>query len=258
MKMIESRLFRTPTPLELDRFERALSQVSYQRQLNGIGTRGEKTLHAVLKAMIDEDSTHHEQKIGPFVADVFDGERITEIQTRQFNTMRSKLDAFLPVVPVTIVYPMASRKWLVWLDPLTGEATKRRLSPKKPHPIQVVDELYKISAFLDHPHLSITIVFLELEEQRWLSGWSEDKKKGSRRHERIPIQLEGFISLRKPEDYLSLLPEDLPESFTSAMVAKYAKISVRTAQTALRLLERLHQIVSVGKDGRHKKFTRIG
>lgn len=256
--MIESRLFRSPTPLEFDRFERALRQVSHQRQLNGIGTRGEKTLHAVLKAMIDEDPTHHEQKVGPFVADVFDGEHITEIQTRQFNTMRSKLDAFLPVVPVTIVYPMASRKWLVWLDPLTGEATKRRLSPKKPHPIEVVNELYKISAFLDHPNLFITIVLLELEEQRWLSGWSEDKKKGSRRHERIPITLEGFITIRKPEDYLSLLPTDLPETLTSAVLAKHTKISVRTAQTALRLLERLHQITAIGKDGRHKKFTRIG
>ena len=258
MKMIESRLFRTPTPLELDRFERALSQVSYQRQLNGIGTRGEKTLHAVLKAMIDEDSTHHEQKIGPFVADVFDGERITEIQTRQFNTMRSKLEAFLPVVPVTIVYPMASRKWLVWLDPLTGEATTRRLSPKKANPIEVVLELYKISAFLDHPRLRITVALLEMEEQRWLSGWSEDKKKGSRRHERIPLKLDGVVTLSQPSDYLKLLPADLPETFTSAQLAKLAKISLRTAQTALRILERLGQIESIGKDGRHKKFTRIG
>lgn len=256
MKFVEA--IRLPHPDENERFERALKQVSVQRQLNGIGTRGEKTLHAVLKVLMDEDPSHHEQKIGPFVADVFDGERIFEIQTRQFNTMRSKLDAFLPVVPVTIVYPMASRKWLVWLDPLTGEATKRRLSPKKAHPIEIVNELYKINVFLDNPHLSIVIVLLELEEQRWLSGWSEDKKKGSRRHERIPIHLEGFISLRRPENYLSLLPDDLPESFTSAMVAKHAKISLRTAQTALRLLERLHQISAVGKDGRHKKFTRIG
>jgi hypothetical protein len=208
--------------------------------------------------MVDDDLAHHEQKIGPFVSDVFNGERITEIQTRQFNTMRSKLDAFLPVVPVTIVYPMASRKWLVWLNPLTGEATRRRLSPKKANPLEVVNELYKISAMIDHPNLSITIVLLELEEQRWLSGWSDDKKKGSRRHERMPIRLEGFVELRKPEDYVNLLPADLPETFTSALLAKHAKVSVRTAQTALRILERLNQISSVGKEGRHKKFTRFG
>jgi hypothetical protein len=249
---------RLPTPDECDRFERALIRISHERQLNGIGTRGEKTLHAVLKWTFDEDLTHHEQKIGPFVADVFDGDRVTEIQTRQFNTMRSKLDAFLPVVPVSIVYPMALRKWLVWLDPLTGEATKRRLSPKRANPLEVVNELYKISAYLDHPHLAVTIVLLELEEQRWLSGWSDDKKKGSRRHERMPIHLEGFVELRKPEDYVNLLPLDLPEAFTSAQLAKHAKVSLRTAQTALRILERLNQITHVGKDGRHKKFTRIG
>ena len=249
---------RVPTPLEIDRFTRALHRVSDGRALNGIGTRGEKTLHAVLKWTFDEDPSHHEQKIGPFVADIFDGERIIEIQTRQFNTMRSKLEAFLPVVPVTIVYPMASRKWLVWLDPLTGEATTRRLSPKKANPIEVVLELYKISAFLDHPRLRITVALLEMEEQRWLSGWSEDKKKGSRRHERIPLKLDGVVTLSQPSDYLKLLPVSLPETFTSAQLAKLAKISLRTAQTALRILERLSQIESIGKDGRHKKFTRIG
>lgn len=249
---------RLPTPDEQARFERALTRIAHQRPINGIGTRGEKTLHAVLKWTYDEDLSHHEQKIGPFVADVFDGQRIIEIQTRQFNTMRSKLDAFLPVVPVTIVYPMASRKWLVWLDPLTGEATRRRLSPKRAHPLEAVNELYKINAFLDHPHLSVTLVLLELEEQRWLSGWSDDKKKGSRRHERIPIRLEGFVDLRNPEDYAHLLPMDLPETFTSALLAKHAKISLRTAQTALRILERLNVITHVGKDGRHKKFTRFG
>lgn len=250
--------FRAPTSLERNRFEQALHQVSDGRSLNGIGTRGEKILHAVLKWMWDNDPTHHEQKIGPFVADIFDGERIIEIQTRQFNTLRSKLEAFLPVVPVTIVYPMASRKWLVWLDPLTGEATKRRLSPKKGNPIEVVLELYKINAFLDHPHLRITVVLLEMEEQRWLSGWSDDKKKGSRRHERIPLKMDGMVMLSQPSDYLQLLPSDLSEAFTSVQLAKHAKISLRTAQTALRILERLNQIVSIGKDGRHKKFTRVG
>jgi hypothetical protein len=149
---------RVPTPAEIVRFERALRAIPEGRVLNGIGTRGEKTLHAVLKSSWDDNPLHHEQKIGPFVADIFDGERIVEVQTRQFNTLRTKLDAFLPVVPVTILYPMASKKWLVWLDPLTGEATKRRLSPKRANPIEVVNELIKIRTLLDHPHLNITLV----------------------------------------------------------------------------------------------------
>lgn len=251
-------LLRTPTPSEKAKFLRAVDAIPEGRVLNGIGTRGEKTLHAVLKSTWSPNPEHHEQKIGPFVADSFDGERVIEIQTRQFNTLRSKLDAFLPVVPVTIVYPMATKKWLVWLDPLTGEATKRRLSPKRANPIEVVNELIKIRTFLSHPQFRVTIVLLELEEQRWLSGWSDDKKKGSRRHERIPLSLEGVVELHDVSDYLGLLPLELPETFTSAGLAKQAKISVRTAQTALRILEDLKLIQHIGKDGRHKKFTRSG
>ncbi len=256
--MMNAGIVREPTRDETDRFERAILAIPEGRALNGIGTRGEKTLHAVLKSAWSPNPEHHEQKIGPFVADSFDGERVIEIQTRQFNTLRSKLDAFLPVVPVTILYPMASRKWLVWLDPLTGEATKRRLSPKRANPIEVVNELIKIRTFLSHPQLRITIVLVELEEQRWLSGWSDDKKKGSRRHERIPLTLDGVVELRQVSDYLGLLPPELPETFTSAVLAKQAKISVRTAQTALRILEDLKLIQHIGKDGRHKKFTRCG
>ena len=59
-----------------------------------------------------------------------DGE-IIEIQTRQFNRMRGKLQAFLPLYPVTIVYPIPYEKWLIWIDEDSGELSKKRKSPKR-------------------------------------------------------------------------------------------------------------------------------
>ena len=41
-----------------------------------------------------------------YVADIYKDGEIIEIQTRQFNRMRGKLQAFLPLYPVTIVYPI--------------------------------------------------------------------------------------------------------------------------------------------------------
>lgn len=72
----------------------------------GIGTLSEKTVHAVMKNYYAPDTDMHEIPIENFVADIYTGQEIIEIQTRAFNKMRRKLDAFLPLYPVTIVYPI--------------------------------------------------------------------------------------------------------------------------------------------------------
>ncbi len=81
----------------------------------GIGTLSEKTVHAVMKNYYAPDTDMHEIPIENFVADIFTGQEIIEIQTRAFYKMRRKLDAFLPLYPVTIVYPIpvffAQKKW---------------------------------------------------------------------------------------------------------------------------------------------------
>ncbi len=44
--------------------------------------------------------------VAGYIADIFTGEEIIEIQTGNFNKMRDKLNTFLPQYPVTIVYPV--------------------------------------------------------------------------------------------------------------------------------------------------------
>lgn len=76
----------------------------------GIGTLREKTIHSVLKYYYAPNPIYHEIKIGAYVADIcIDGE-IFEVQTRNFNTMRNKLDFFLEQHEVTIIYPVAHIK----------------------------------------------------------------------------------------------------------------------------------------------------
>ena len=73
----------------------------------GIGTLSEKTVHAVMKNYYAPDTDMHEIPIENFVADIFTGQEIIEIQTRAFNKMRLKLDAFLPLYPF-IQFPISS------------------------------------------------------------------------------------------------------------------------------------------------------
>ena len=60
----------------------------------GIGTLSEKTVHAVMKNYYAPDTDMHEIPIENFVADIYTGQEIIEIQTRAFNKMRRKLTLF--------------------------------------------------------------------------------------------------------------------------------------------------------------------
>ena len=223
----------------------------------GIGTLGEKTLHAIVKQYIETDPARHEQKLGNFVVDVFTGEQIYEIQTRQFNKLTAKLAALLPQYPVTIVYPMPARKWLMWIDPDSGELTKPRLSPKRGQFHDIFPELYRIKPFLSHPNLSVLILQIDLEEYRLLNGWSRDRKRGSWRNDRLPLSLEHELLLAGPDQYSLLLPDGLPSVFTSADLAKFGLASRSRAQTALNVLSSLQLVTVCGKQGRLRLYCRM-
>lgn len=223
--------------------------VGSKRDQSGIGTLGEKTLHAVLKYTIEPDDSRHEVKVGPYFADILNESGIIEIQTRNLNILRKKLDYFLNDYPVTIVYPIAKQKWLIWLDHETGEASKRRKSPKTGSPFDAFYELYRIRPQLAHPNLRLRLILLDLVEYRSLDGWSRDRKKGSNCYERIPEKLVGQIDLIESKDYCQLIPGDLPQHFTSGDFARAAGISRRAAQTGLIVLNTVRVVERVGRKG---------
>ena len=108
-------------------FEAARNKIiGIQRERHGIGTLSEKTVHAVLKNYYAPDEDTQEIPIENYVADIYADGEIIEIQTRNFNTMRNKLQAFLPLYPVTIVYPVPNEKWIIWIDEESGELSQKR------------------------------------------------------------------------------------------------------------------------------------
>ncbi len=217
---------------------------------DGIGTYKEKTLHCILKNYIEPDEGKQEISVGSFVADIYNHNGITEIQTRSFNQLRKKLEFFMQEHIVTIVFPMPATKWLLWVDKDTGETTKKRKSPKKGSPYQAFFELYRIKQFLNNPNLRLRLVMLDMEEYRFLDGWSRDKKKGSTRCERIPVALVEEIHIDCPDDYKKLIPDLLPIPFCSADYAKATGLNRYSATTALNVL---FSVGVVERMGRSKK-----
>lgn len=224
--------------------------ISGSRSGGGIGTLGEKTLHTVLKYYLEPDSAWHEVKVGPYVVDILGKSGIIEIQTRNFSNMRKKLEYLLADNRVTIVYPAVRQKWLSWIDPNTGEITKKRKSPKTGTPSAIFHELGRIKPLLKNPNLSLRVLLLDMEETRFLNGWSDDKKRGSHRCNRIPTKLAEDIDIRSVADYAKLLPPLLPTPFTSKDYQKAASISLRAAQTAINVLQYVGVVAHVGKQGR--------
>lgn len=210
----------------------------------GIGTLSEKSVHAVLKYYFAPDESFHEQKIGTFVADVcIDGE-IYEIQTKQFYLMKRKLEYFLKEHEVTIVYPVSLVNTLHWV----GSATSRK-TRKKGMPYLFFQELYGIKDFLHHPNLHFILAILSTEEYRLLDGYGPQKKIRATKTDKVPVELLDLITIRKPEDYKQLIPEGLPDEFTSDIFAKKAGIGRSLAGTTLNILYEMEVVARIGKQG---------
>lgn len=234
-----------------ERFEQAKQKIiGIDRQRLGIGTLSEKTVHAILKNYYEPDEDRQEIPIENYVADIYSDGEIIEIQTRQFNKLRDKLQTFLSLYPVTVVYPIPREKWLIWVDEESGELSKKRKSPAKGNPYVAFIELYKIKMFLKDPNLRLRFVLIDMEEYRLLNGWSKDKKKGSTRYDRIPTQLVEEVEINCPEDYVQFVPYELENDFTTKDFAKAAHIPVNLAQTVLNILFFVGTVERVGKQGR--------
>lgn len=232
------------------RFEEIRNKViGVERERYGIGTLKEKTLHAILKDYYAPDKDMQEIPIDGYVADIYTGTEIIEIQTAQFNRMRNKLDCFLPNYPVTIVYPVPQIKYLYWIDEETGECSKPRKSTVKGSVYRAFYELYKIKNHLSDPNLKLCFPLLEIEEYRLLNGWSHDRKKGSSRYDRIPRTLLGEIRFERIEDYVQLIPYDLKEPFTAKDFGKAIGEKKEIASNVLHILNHLQVVERCGKAG---------
>lgn len=231
-------------------FENAKKKIiGVDRQRLGIGTLSEKTVHAILKNYYEPDEDRQEIPIENFVADIYAEGEIIEIQTRQFNKMREKLKCFLPLYPVTIVYPIPREKWIIWIDEESGELSRKRKSPVKGNPYFVFPELYKIKSFLKDPNLRLRLALMDVEEYKLLNGWSRDRKKGATRYDRIPTELVEEVEISCMEDYMQFVPYELEGEFTSREFAKAAHIPVSLAQNVLNILYHVGTVTRVGKKG---------
>ena len=229
---------------------RAVAEIGRADQ--GVGTLGEKTLHAVLKRMIEPDMSRHEVKLGRYTADVLNEHGIFEVQTRNLHKLKPKLMALLPYYPVTVVVPVVETKWLLMMDPETGELKDRRKSPKRGRAAAILPDLAYLKPLLKDPNLSFLLVRLEGEELR---KPSHSRWRPVTPLEFTPTRFLGTVHLHTETDYAALLPPDLPETFTARELAKALGLPAGQGSAAANVLAFMGAIRRTGMKGRSYLYT---
>ncbi len=219
----------------------------------GIGTLGEKTVHAMLKRYYEPDASLHEVSCRGFVADILSGNRIIEIQSRGFERLVPKLIALLEDYDITVVFPVVVKKEIVWVDPETGECRKPRISNKHGHELDLFSELYRIREFLDHRHLHFRVVKINAREYRLTNGQGAQKKKHATKVDILPLSILGEINVESPRDYACFLPSSLPSVFTADLLRDKTGASLLAARMALRVMREHGTVIYKGKE-RHRNL----
>ncbi len=222
-----------------------------------VGTLNERTLHRTLKELYSKNSAECEVRLNGYIADIFDGTTVTEIQSGQFFKLTKKLNAFSEEYKVKIVYPVAAVKWISWIDDDTGEIVSRRKSPKKGAPYDILDPLYDIRQFIFHPNVTFEVALVTVEEYRILNGFGKTKKRRACHYDKIPVQLGSTVLFCCKKDYLSAIPPELPCTFTSAQFSKAVKRNMRFTYRALKVLEAAGAITRCGKSGKHILYKKL-
>lgn len=244
-------------------FAAACRMVQEGMQLKtGIGTLGEKSVHAALKYCCEPYADSREIKVGGYVADIVGEHGIIEIQSAGFGKLRGKLQAFLPLCPVTVVWPCVETLWLRSFDPETGEVRPRRRSPKHQRPADVFRELYSIRDLINNPGFHLKIISLEIEELRTLTKTRQ--RKGRRpcvtKVDRFPLSMYSQLSIDTPEDWGKFFSftSPLPEIFTSKEFAAATGLSWDTSRLMLKTFAAMNLAENCGKRGNSFLFSLTG
>ena len=236
----------------MNHFADALAAAHRDTGGRGIGTLGEKTLHLALKYYVAPDPETHERPVGGFVADAVTEDGVYEIQTHGLHRLRQKLDAFLPLCPVTVVHPVIADKTLYRVDE-AGELLSVRRSPKHENVYSAMREIYTLRHYLTNPQFRIMLCELELAEY-----FVQQSKSRRKKLDRIPLALHRVLLLDTPADFAALLPEPLPEPLTAPALAAAVHTAELSARLYLNLLGSMGILAEAGRFGRLKCWKRCG
>jgi hypothetical protein len=213
----------------------------------------EQSLHEQLKALYAEGHPV-ETVVDGYVIDVVRDNLLIEIQTGNFSGVKPKLVDLLADHRVRVVHPILARKWVIRLDG-EGHVVSRRKSPKRGRVEDAFLELVYLSELCLHPHFELEVALVTANE-----FWMDDGKGSWRRrrwsvYDRRLLQVLETHRFAGPNDYLALLPDDLPQRFTTRGLAAQTGLSRRLARKLVYCFRKMGLLTLRGKTGRTNVYT---
>jgi hypothetical protein len=209
----------------------------------------EQTLHEQLKEHYAMETGAVESPLGDYRVDVVMGDLLIEIQTRSFSSIRNKLSKLVQDHNVRLVHPVPHQKWVVRLD-RNEKQVGRRKSPKRGRPEEVFRELVYMPKLIEDPNFELEVVLVNMEEYLIDDGKGSWRRKRWSIHDRKMLNIHEKYLYQSPRDFLKLLPDSLPEEFTTRILAKESKLRINLAQKMIYCLRNMDVIHQTGRKGR--------
>lgn len=231
-----------------------------------INTYKESSLHKSLKELYALNiNGRTEVECEGYIYDILtDDGNIIEIQTQNLGKLLKKIqDAISHNKKCTIVHPVIIKKNIETYSQ-EGNLIKKTVSPKKENEYTLLKDLTGIWPVLLNELFSLEVPFIEMTEERLETKnleQSENKKrrfkKNWQKSNKRLVEIKYTKNFHCKEDYLALLPENLPREFKVSDLSKLLKEDKSKAKNASKyagllawLYNKTGLIKQIGKEGK--------
>jgi len=183
--------------------------------------------------------------------------RFPRIQTANFSSLKHKLTRLIKKHPLRLVYPIAQEKWIVRLAADGKSRLGRRKSPKRGNLFHLFQELVSIPDLIMNPNFSLEVLLIREEEFRCDDGTGSRRRRGLSIADRCLIEVLSQHLFTEPPDFLSLIPPDLKEPYSTKELAESIDQPRWIAQKMAYCLRTMGVLEIVGKNGNSLLYSTL-
>ena len=222
--------------------------------LNSIGTFNESSLHSTLKLWYKKLEDQLEVPVENFIIDIVRDDLLIEIQTKNFSTIKKKLEVLLKNHRVLLIHPIVKDKWIINVDHHLTKINRKRLSPTHHSYLDIFEELIRIPDLIANPNFTIELPLVQIEEFRINDGKGSWRRKGWSIYDQRLVNVVERKVFCSPIDFLMLKPINLKTPFTNAELAHLLDKPLRLAQKMSYCLRKMGILKVIGKSGKFLLF----
>jgi hypothetical protein len=178
--------------------------------------------------------------------------RLIEIQSGSLGPLKHKLARLLPTREVSVVKPVILSRRVIRRKEVSGLELGSKRSPKRGAIFDVFEDLVGVVHLFPHANLRIELLAVEIDEIRV----PRRRRPGYQVIDRVLREVGDIVYLRHSEDLWRLLPDDLPERFTTRELAERIGRSQWFGQRVAYCLRHSGAAEVVSKVGNQRVYSR--